>query len=260
MRIRKWTIARRGVQAGVLALIASPLFGMAIFRGNLSAGTLFGINLADPPAFLQATLASRVFVPSFLGAAAVVAALYYVTGGRSFCGWVCPVYLVTELGEKLRSKLGTGQRVFSLSGTRWSLGITLALSLLVGVPFFEIVSPIGVLTRAVMFKAWQPLLLIAAIMAVELLFARRIWCRSLCPVGGFYAMLGRYSPTRVRFVRERCTNCGDCLVACPVEEVLAPSLVAAAVQVSSGDCTRCGACIDVCEARALHMQCGLPEQ
>lgn len=256
MTIKKWTIARRVVQIGAIALIASPLLGQTAFRGNLAAGELLGIGLADPLAFLQATLASRLFVPSFLGAALLVAALYFATGGRSFCGWVCPVCLVTELGDGLRRRLGTGERLFPLAGTRWSLAVTLVISLLAGIPLFELLSPIGVTTRAVMFKAWQPLLLVLALLLVELLVSRRLWCRSLCPVGGLYSLMGRFSPLRIGFSRQLCTNCGECSQVCPVAEVLVPALTGEARQIVSGDCTRCGACIDVCAPQALKAGIG----
>ena len=249
----KWIIARRAVQVLVLMLIASPLLGQSFFQGNLSSAVLFGIGLADPLAFLQATLAGRVFVASFLGSALLVSAFYLLVGGRTFCGWVCPVYLLTEIGDKLRRRLGTGNRLFALSGIRWSLAVTLGVSLATGLPAFEILSPIGITARAIMFKAWLPLLLLAAIVVVELLAAQRIWCRSLCPVGGFYSLLGRISPARVGFAQDRCTGCGDCSRVCPVEEVLAPSLADGARQVVSGDCTRCGECIDICPTRALNL-------
>lgn len=256
MTLRKWTLARRVVQLAVLALIASPLAGLAIFRGNLAAGELLGFSLADPLAFLQASLAARIFIPSFFLSALVVASFYFLVGGRTFCGWVCPVYLLTELGDKLRRRLGSAERLLPLSGIRWAFAATLGISLLVGIPFFEILSPIGVTTRALMFKAWQPLLLLVAIILLEIFVARRVWCRSLCPAGGFYSLLGRYSPARINFNKRLCTDCGECSRVCAVPEVLEPALTEGARQIVSGDCTRCAACIDVCSTKALQAGIG----
>jgi ferredoxin-type protein NapH len=252
----KWWPLRRLSQLCVIALIASPLFGMTFFSGNLSAAELFGFGLADPLAFLQASLAGRLLLPSFLGAALIVAGCYFAAGGRTFCGWICPVYLATESADKLRRRLGTGDRTLPLSGGRWLLAATLILSMLTALPLFEMLSPIGATSRALMFQDWQPLLVLLAIVLVEVAVARRVWCRSLCPVGGFYALLGRFSPLRVRFSREACNGCGECCRLCPVEEVLQPVLQGAARQVSSGDCTRCGACIDVCQPKALGVELG----
>lgn len=247
----KWWPVRRAIQLSVIALIASPLIGLNIFHGNLSAGELFGFSLTDPLAFLQATLASHTFVASFFGSALLVAGFYFVVGGRTFCGWICPVYLLTEMSEKLRSRFGTGERIFSLQGIRWSFTATIVISLAAGVPLFEIVSPIGITSRAIMFTSLMPLLLVLAIIVIEICVARRAWCRSLCPVGGFYSLLGRFSPLRVGFTPHLCTHCGECTQACPVEEVLTPCLADNNAQITSGDCTRCGDCIDICPTKAL---------
>lgn len=252
----RWTMVRRVVQLSMIALIASPLFGWTFFQGNLSSGTVSGITLTDPLAFLQATVASRSLVPSFLGSAAIVTVVYFLLGGRTFCAWICPVYLVCEAGEAVRRRTGKHTLLYPLSGVRWSFFTTLAVSVVAAVPLFEIVSPIGSISRAIMFGTLPPLMLVGAILIIEIALARRIWCRTLCPAGGYYSLLGRFSPVRIRFNKDACTACGECSQVCPVEEVLVPSLVDGAGMVVSGDCTRCGACVDVCRPRALRMGAG----
>lgn len=249
----KWWVPRRILQLSVLALIASPLFGMTFFHGNLAAADLFGLPLADPLAFLQALIGGRVLVLSYLGSALLVTVFYFILGGRSFCGWICPVGLVTELGDKLRCRLGSGRETMPLAASRWSLGLVLVAVAVTGVPFFEVLSPIGIISRAIAFVSLLPLLVLAAILLVEITVSRRVWCRSLCPLGGFYSTLARFSPVRVGFIKDRCTGCGDCVRACPVEEVLTPSLEQGARQVTAGDCSRCLACVDICPTRALKI-------
>lgn len=253
MSSSKWWIPRRILQLSILGLIASPLLGMSFFSGNLAAAELFGIPLADPLAFLQALIGSKIFVPSYLGSALLVTTFYFILGGRSFCGWVCPVGLITELGDKLRNRFKSGTTTIPLTTSRWSLGLVLFAVGLTGIPLFEVLSPISIIGRSIAFASFMPLLVLAAILLVETVVSRRLWCRSLCPLGGFYSTLAHLSPVRVGFIKDRCTGCGDCLKACPVEEVLLPPLERGERQVTAGDCNRCLACIDICPTKALKI-------
>ena len=57
MALKKWTIARRGVQLAVIGLIAAPLFGLTCFQGNLSAASLAeGANVTVSSPFGKVTL------------------------------------------------------------------------------------------------------------------------------------------------------------------------------------------------------------
>jgi len=256
MSFNRWGAARRGVQLAVIVLLVSPLTGRSFFQGTLAAADIFGLPLVDPLAALQAMLASGIVIPGLVLSAAAVTLLYFFLGGRTFCAWVCPVYLLTELGDRLRMKIASGERTLPLATKQTLLLLVLAATFASGLQFFETFSPIGLVARAVAFGSWLGLSAVGAIIVVEIFFARRVWCRSLCPLGGFYATVGRYSPLRVQFKKERCTACGECSRACPVEEVLAPCLAGAAAVVAAGDCTRCGACIDVCQEEALKMSYG----
>jgi len=242
------------VQAAVILLLGSPLAGQTFFNGNLAAADLMGLPLADPLAVLQAVLASRIIVPAFLVSAFAVALFYFLVGGRAFCAWICPVYLLTEAGDALRRRIGLGKRTASLAMKKWSLLLVLCVTIVTGLPLFEILSPIGMFARAVTYGGNLAISCLIGLVMVEVAFSRRIWCRSLCPLGGFYSLVGRYSPTRVWFAPSRCTACGVCARACPVEEVLEPSLERGELSIFSGDCTRCGACVDVCSHRALTMK------
>ena len=47
---------------------------------------------------------------------------------------------------------------------------------------------------------------------VSAFFLSRLWCRMVCPLGGVYSVLGRFSLLE-RYV-EGCTNCGNCISNC----------------------------------------------
>ncbi len=249
MRVNRWTIGRRIVQVLVIALLATPAFGLSFFEGNLGSAAIFSLWLSDPLATLQILMLTGTMTTTLLLGTVVVLLFYGVVGGRVFCGWICPVHLLTDLVDMLpwaqkREKINL----------RWKeivLGLTLVLSVLLGLPVFETISPIGVAGRAMTFGISSSLVILVLIVLAELLLVRRAWCRSLCPLGGFYTLLGKLSPVAVAYHSSRCTHCGQCESVCFVPEVLQPSLTGSCEHIHAGDCTRCGACVGICPENAL---------
>lgn len=253
MKVNRWTLGRRAMQLAVLGLLLSPLWSRTVFEGTLASAALFGLQLSDPLATLQLLLLTGSLPLAMLTGSGLILTVYGLLGGRVFCGWVCPVHLLTDLAEYLP---GVRQRPYrGLAGKFVALGVTALLSLLFAVPAFETVSPIGVAVRSLTFGAGSGLLLLVLIVLVEMFWVRRLWCRSLCPLGAVYALLGRISPLKVTYAPERCIHCDRCSQVCFVPEVLVPSLDQAATRVSSGECSRCGACIGVCPTTALSFNC-----
>lgn len=249
MKVNRWTIGRRTVQLAVIGLLLTPLWSRSVFEGNLAAASLFGLQLSDPLATLQVLLLTGSLTATLLIGSAIVLVVYWLFGGRVFCGWVCPVHLLTDLTDLLPWTRRLPR--WRLSGKLTALAVTALLSLAFGVPAFETLSPIGIAARALTFGAGSGLLVLAAIVLGEWLLVRRAWCRSLCPLGGFYALLGRFSPVSVAFDPARCSQCGECRRVCFVPEVLAPSLEHEIDRIHAGDCSRCGACVGICPDDAL---------
>lgn len=256
----KWLILRRTSQLGILALfLLGSLAGLWIVKGNLSYSLTLGVlPLTDPYIFLQ-TLATG-HVPEKLGllGALIVTVFYFLVGGRVFCSWVCPVNLVTDAAAWLRSKLGIkGGAHISRKTRYWVLGMTLVTALLTGTIVWELVNPVSMLHRGLIFGVGFTWTVILAVFLFDLLVSQHGWCGHVCPMGAFYSLLGKWSPLRVSAAqRVECNDCMDCYAICPEPQVIKPALKGEASGVSpvilSPNCTNCGRCIDICEKNVFR--------
>lgn len=254
----KWLLLRRLVQAGFLAVfLTGPLWGLWITKGTLAASMTLGVlPLTDPLMAVQAFLAGHVLETSGLIGAALVLAAYALVGGRAFCGWACPVNVVTDFAAWVRTRLGWKDaypldrrlRLLILAGV-------LAGSAITGTIVWEAVNPVTMLHRGLvtgsLFGFGAALSVTAAVLLFDLGVAARGWCGHLCPVGAFYALVGAKGLLRVSAVnRDACDNCMDCFTVCPERQVITPALRGAKNGVGpvilSRDCSNCGRCIDVC--------------
>jgi ferredoxin-type protein NapH len=259
LRRNRWLVARRAVQVSILALfLAGPWLGVWWVKGNLASSTFLDvIGLTDPLVLLQSLAAGHPLASAAVIGAGTVLALYFVIGGRAYCSWVCPINIVTDWAFWLRTRLGIQVAWQPRKATRlWLLGVVLAVSAVSGSIAWELVNPITLLHRGLVFGLGLAWLVVLAVFLFDLAVSRRGWCSYVCPVGAFYGLAGSVSLVRVNARnRAACTDCGDCYRACPEPHVLVPALKpanpAGSVVVKSGDCTNCGRCLDVCEENVL---------
>jgi len=254
----RYLILRRTVQIGVLLMFFGTLHwgwqiaGTPLLRGNLSASEFVGvIPMADPFAVLQQLVSGHMLQTTVLLGAAILL-VFYVVAGRVFCGWVCPMNMVTDLAGWLRSKLKLND-LFRLSrSTRyWILGMALVLSAVLGVAAFEWVSPISMLHRELIYGVGMGLTAAVGIFVFDLLILKHGWCGHLCPLGAFYGLLGKRALLRVRFDERSCTHCGECARVCPEPQVLNLKQAAEHGMVTAGACTNCARCIPICPENSL---------
>lgn len=250
MKVNRWTIWRRCVQVFVLLLLATPAFGWTFFEGNLGAAAIAGLQLSDPLAALQILLLTGSLTGTMLVGTTLILVFYGLFGGRVFCGWICPVHLFTDIVDMLPFPKALPRR--PLNWKTIVLIMTIFMTLLLGIPVFETISPIGITARALTFGVSSSLAVLALIIVSEFFLVRRVWCRSLCPLGGLYSQLGRLSPVAVAYNTAKCTHCNECQRVCFVPEVLTPSLENGVNMIHSGECTRCGACVGICPDNALN--------
>lgn len=250
----KWLLLRRATQFGVLGLfLAGPVAGVWIVKGNLASSlTLDTLPLTDPYLLLQALLAGHVPESTAVVGALIVAAFYLAVGGRAYCAWVCPINIATDAAGWLHERFGLKSSArFSRDTRYWLLGLTMLLAPLMGALVWELVNPVSIVFRGLIFGMGLGWFVLLAVFLFDLFVSRRGWCGHLCPVGAFYSLIGRFSIVRVSAVeRARCDDCMDCFVVCPEPQVLRPALKGAdhgvGPLVDSANCTNCGRCIDVC--------------
>ncbi len=249
----KYLLLRRASQAFFLALfLLGPWFGIWWVKGNLSGSMTFDIlPLTDPFILLQSLLAGHWPELTAITGALIVGVAYALIGGRVYCSWVCPINPVTDGAHWLHDKLGMSKGWQPKRATRfWVMGMVLVVSALTGTIAWEVVNPISMLHRGLIFGVGFAWTFVLAVFLFDLLVSRRGWCGHLCPVGAFYGLLGQKSLLRISAVnRSACDDCMDCFAVCPEMHVITPALRGKDGEtplILSPDCTNCGRCIDIC--------------
>ena len=249
----KYLLLRRTVQLSLLLLfLLGPWFGIWIIKGNIASSlTLEVIPLTDPLLLLQVLLTGHSPEIQAIQGAAIVFIFYLIFGGRTFCSWVCPINMVTDFASWLRFKLGIKTSMTFPRRTRhWMLGAILLLALITGSLAWEIVNPVSLVYRGLIFGMGMAWAIVIAILLMDVFITRHGWCGHLCPVGSFYSLIGRFSLLRINAVnRDACNDCMDCYAICPESRVIKPVLNGrpeSSPIIMSGQCTNCGRCIDVC--------------
>jgi len=251
----RWLIARRVSQLGILAtFLLGPWFGFWLVKGNLNSSlTLETLPLTDPYLFLQSLIASQSISNTMLIGALIVTLFYLVVGGRVYCSWVCPVNIVTDSAAWLRNRLkikSTGSGIPRIS-RYWLLGLTFILALTTATIAWELVNPVSIVSRGIIFGSSSALLVLLIVFLFDLVMYKNGWCGHLCPVGAFYSIIGKISLFRVSAANRRaCDDCMDCYAVCPEPQVIKPALKGESDSIGpiirSGNCTNCGRCLDVC--------------
>ena len=259
LKVWRYIIYRRIIQLGTLLLFFGSahwgwhVFDKPILRGNLSASELFGIiPLADPFATLQIFTAGHALHQEVIIGATIVFVAYLILGARVWCSWVCPINMVTDLSAWIRTKLRIKNTFRVKRNLRYvMLGISIILSFLMGVAAFEWISPIGIFHRELIFGIGAGWVFILAIFLFDLFVLKHGWCGHLCPLGAFYALLGKLSPLKISFDKPTCTHCLECVHVCPEPQVLNFKQAGKVGFISSGECSNCGRCVTICPEDTL---------
>jgi ferredoxin-type protein NapH len=163
--------------------------------------------------------------------------------------------MVTDLANKIRTffNLDTVWESWDVQrGVRyWIAALAIVLSAILGVTAFEWIIPIGVLHRGIIYGFGFGWTFVLIVFLFDLFTLKNGFCGHLCPLGGFYSLIGRYGFLRIGYNKDKCTDCMKCIDICPEEQVLnmVPEQSGA---VRSGECINCGRCIEACDDNALN--------
>ncbi len=238
---------------------ASFFFDIQILEGTLSGSRLLGFHLIDPMAAFQVILSSKIVMINLIIGVVTIVLFYLMFGGRSFCSWICPYHWLAEQGEIIHTILKKKKIFKRLSNYTFDPNIRyyfyiifLGLAWVTGYTIFEVINPVAIISRCIVYGPTLMLLWVVALLVFEILFSRRAWCRYYCPVGVSYQLIGLLSPLRIKWDKKKCSNCKRCLSVCLVPNVLTPCINRGKAEyVNSSLCTRCGNCVDICDDQAL---------
>ena len=242
--------------------------GKAVCVPGLNCYSCPGASGACPIGSFQAVVGSSKFSFS-----------YYITGflillgvllGRFICGFLCPFGWLQELLHKIPSKKLSTKKLKPLTYLKYVI-LLFAVILLpalavndlgMGDPFFcKYICPLGVLEGAIPLAAVNEniraalgtlftgkfVILIVVVVLSVLVF--RPFCKWICPLGAFYALMNRVSLLGIKVDEHQCVSCGKFAKVCKMD-VDVPKTP------HHTECIRCGKCINACPTEAIRFSYG----
>ena len=282
LRSKKIAGIRGWIQAAATLLtnIHIPNFFQGkIYQGKAKTVCVPGLNCYSCPAAtgacpigaFQAVVGSSRFKFSYYITGFLI--LLGVTLGRFICGFLCPFGWFQDLLHKIPGKKFSTARLKPLRYLKYIILVVFVIllpmlatnSIGMGDPFFcKYICPQGVLEGAIPLSvvnsgirsalgalfAWKFSVLIAVI-AVSVLFYRP-FCKWLCPLGAFYALLNKVSLFQMKVDTGKCVACGKCAKACKMD-------VDVTKTPNHTECIRCGMCVRECPTNAVRFRYGFGE-
>ena len=178
--------------------------------------------------------------------------------GKSFCSWICPIGLLSEMigdfGEKVQKKLFKRKLVlpkfldYPLRSLKYLLLLFFVYAVFgmsaSGLQYF-LDAPYNIMSDVKMYEFFAKisqfsLIVIASLFLLSIVI-RNFWCRYLCPYGALLGIFSLLSFNKIKRNRDTCTDCKACTLVCPSN-----IKVHKYKTVVSDECVSCMQCVDAC--------------
>lgn len=249
-----------------IQLAAAVLLNIGIFRFHQICIPVLNCHscptsvFACPVGILGQFVGIGLIPLSVIGVMGLVGAV----AGRFLCGWVCPFGLVQELLYKVRYVKFDIPR-----WTRYAKYLVLG-GLVIGVPlvlttesslYFCRLCPVATIESAVPWAiingttnmtSLAVRLIILFVIIILVMGHRRMFCKTMCPLGAMLSLLNRLSHIFPWRNEEKCVDCGACNRVCPMETRSHRGRFGV-YEEASEECISCLECREKCPTSAIRL-------
>jgi len=278
----RWQMFKRVRQAVQLVLLAVFLFLVwTTTKAGVAKLPVSIFSRFDPLMAFVAMVGSKSVIGYAIGGLITIIATLALA--RFWCGWICPLGTVLDLyGPRVTPRIPNKLRqvkyfllfafvAAALLGSLallWLDPITILVRPLAETIYPAIarqVGPTKAITKTLATAApslanatikasnntlkpsVHPLLAVPLIIVLVLnLFARRFWCRYLCPLGAGVAFLSKFAWFK-RTVTDKCVQCKACVKECPMNTIREGDYAS-----DPGECVQCLSCFARCPTTAIE--------
>ncbi|MCX6253877.1 MAG: 4Fe-4S binding protein [Bacteroidia bacterium] len=239
---------------------------MSFSRADILECKIPFCHLVIPMMILPAAFTKSIIFPgSIIGGFANISSMVVLwlvatlVLGRGFCSWGC-FYGGWDDGFSRIRKKPVIKRINEI--WKWMpfavlimIALSAALTLMPtycawicpfkAVTEFEQVTSVESAAKAGVFLS----LFVGLVVVLPVMTRKRTQCSFLCPLGAVNTVSNKITPFTVKIDKKACTECFNCVEACPLFALSKEGIKEGKVSVF---CSKCGKCIDTCSKNALH--------
>ena len=243
---------------------------MVLHMATILEGETPFCHMVIPMIIIPAALTKTIIFPGSLlsGFASIASMLVLWLGAslslvRGWCSWVCFFGGLDEGFSRLCKK-----PIVTKIDIKWTflpyavlLAVVLTSALTLSPTYCQWLCPFKAVTEFVEITSLQVLvqtiffstLFVGLVIALPVLTGRRTQCGLFCPFGAFQSFTNKLNIFAIRFDRDKCINCSQCVHSCPTFSLSEASVGQGHTLIS---CTKCGKCVDHCpkQAAAFHIK------